>query len=157
MTTKRPLFIYIPVIIFIFSAIVSIAGVVGMLQSWNWLRVYSSDATPLYAVFKGVFLSLTYLVAVVLLWMRLNWSITYSVIISLVTAVWFWIDRVGLPQNSLPFSSHVLPLIITLALLISTLLSLYFVDPYMHQVQMQNQEPYDQAINDERNNVKTSN
>ncbi len=131
MMIKRPFLIYLLVAIFLLGACVSFTGVVGILQSWSWLKAFAPESMPIYGVFKNVFLGLTLLTAVTIIWRWIKWSVLFSTILTLLVAIWYWVDRLVLTRNPLPLKMHLLPLVITCLLLIVVLLSLYFVEPYI--------------------------
>jgi hypothetical protein len=134
MKTKRPFLLWLLVIIFLISSFVSISGVVATLKTWNWFQAFSPAISPIYNIFKGSFLTLAWLAAAILLWLRITWSVTYSISIAALTAAWFWVDRVLLSQNPLPLNRHILPILITIILFTLILFSLYSLLPYMKQL-----------------------
>lgn len=111
---------------------VSIISVIGTLRSWNWLIAFSPATATIYAVFKGILLGLAILAAALALWLRYPWSVYYCTTVTIVTATWFWVDRIVLTHNPLPFSRHIIPLIVTLIVLVFVQMSLTALIPSVH-------------------------
>ncbi len=63
--------------------------------------------------------------------MRLDWAPRLDGIIVITSALWFWLDRLVLTRNPLPFIDHLLPLLLTLLVLAFCLLSLESLKPFM--------------------------
>lgn len=120
------------VFIFLISAMVLIIGVIGTLRSWNWLQIFTPISIPIYNIFKGVFLGLACLTAAMVLWLRYPWSIFYCSTVAIVTAAWFWVDRIALTHNPLPFSRHIIPLVVTFLVLIFVQMSLTVLTSSVH-------------------------
>lgn len=137
MRPKRPILLYLLVFYFLSCTFISIIGIIGTLQSWNWLVNFSEESTPILAIFTGVFFTLAWLTSAISLWSRLSWSVTLSVIISLLSTAWFWVDRIFLTNNPLPIHRHLFPLLVTLFLLVVIMFSLYLITPYIKISQFQ--------------------
>jgi uncharacterized membrane protein YqjE len=65
------------------------------------------------------------------LWMRVAWAPVFGGAVISVSTLWFWVDRVILTQNPLPFSRHLLMLGLSILLLLFFLLSFYLLIPFM--------------------------
>ena len=117
MRKKRPLLIYLLVIVYLLGAFISIAGLTGALKSWIWLNNYLRLSTSFYWTARGIFLALACLSAALFIWMRTFWSTAYCKITGVLCAVFFWVERLALTQNPLPFARHILLMAITLILL----------------------------------------
>jgi hypothetical protein len=125
------------VILFLLSAFVSITGIVGTFQTWTWLHLYVPVTVPLYNIFKGTFLALAWLIAAVTLWLRFHWSLFFGSTISILSSAWFWLDRIGLTRNSLPFNRYLLLMAVNLILLVFILFSLVLLEPFTHPLPKQ--------------------
>lgn len=109
----------------------ALVGMIGVVKSWNWMLDFSSLGGVLYRIFKNVFLFLALFLAAVTLWKRYSWSSLFGSIISNLTAIWFWVDRILISQNPLPFRQQILPLMITFILVTFILLSLIILQPHI--------------------------
>jgi hypothetical protein len=132
MKAKRSIFLYILVFLFILSGLAALAGIIGVLQSWNWIAPFTSGTTPAYMLFRETLLFLANLATAIALWKRVSWSILFATITSILSTVWFWIDRLVLTQNPLPIRRNVVLLIINCILLGFVLLTLYVLEPTIH-------------------------
>ncbi len=139
MKFKRSFLLYLLAILFLIAALVSISGVVGTVQSWGWLMAFSISINPVYWIFKGVFIALACLASAIALLQRYFWSVFFSLSTTIITAMWYWVDRVVLTKNPLPFSRHILPLIVTFFCLSAIALALYFVKPEIDYFQLHKQ------------------
>jgi hypothetical protein len=132
MKEKRSFFLYILVFLFSLAGFAALAGIVGVLQSWNWIAPFTSGSIPAYILFRESFLFLANLTAAIALWKRITWSIIFATITSILTTVWFWLDRLLLAENKLPAGRNVVLLIISCILLGFVLLTLYVLEPTIH-------------------------
>lgn len=131
MKTKVPFLLHILAILFLLTAFVHFLGVFQAIRSWNWLQVVDYQPNPIYSVFKNAALGLGFLDAAALLWMRLTWAPRLDGIIVITSALWFWLDRLALTRNPLPFKDHIFYLIATVLILVFCLLSLESLKPFM--------------------------
>ncbi|MCX6055835.1 MAG: hypothetical protein NTZ74_13170 [Chloroflexi bacterium] len=128
---KRPFLLYGLVIVFLLSAIASTLGLIGTIRTWNWLIAIEGEVLPTLLILKNIFFALGGFTAAFLLWMRFSWAPLLGGVFSLVSKLWFWLERVILTKNPLPFSRHILILCISLFFLILVLISLYLLVPFM--------------------------
>jgi len=131
MKTKVPFLLHLLAGLFLVNSLVHFLGVFQAIRSWNWLQVMDYQPGPIYAVFKNAALGLGFLDAAILLWMRLDWAPRLDGVIVITSALWFWLDRLALNRNPLPFIDHLLPLLLTLLVLAFCLLSLESLKPFM--------------------------
>jgi len=131
MKHKRPFLMYVLVLVFIGAGLLALLGLIGMLRSWNWYLTYAGFPPPVYAVFRGAFLFLAWLIAAVALWKGANWAVVYSGFLSVINLLWFWGDRLLLTQNPVPFNRNGISLVLSSLLTVMVLVSLHFVKPYM--------------------------
>jgi len=131
LTSKRPFLVHILVFLFLLAGVISLVGTLGILQSWNWWLSFVSVKSVVWQVFFGVLTTLFWVSAAVILWLRLSWAVVYSSFVILLSAVWFWIERLVLTQNPLPFSRHMLLLAIHCVFLIFVFSSLCLLAPAM--------------------------
>lgn len=132
---KRPVLIYVLTFIFLMAGVFSLVGTLGIFQSWNWWLSFVSVKSIILQVFLGVLTTLAWISAAVILWLRLSWAVIYSSAVTILAVVWFWVERIFLTQNPLPFSRHMLLLAIHCVLLIFNFSSLYLVVPAMKTYQ----------------------
>jgi len=118
-------------VLFLLGGAISLTGTVGVFQAWNWWLIYTSLKPLILQVFIGVLLTLAWISSAVVLWQRLPWAIHYCSSVVMITSIWLWVDRIFLTMNPLPFSRHVLSLVITCILLLFFFSSLYLVAPFM--------------------------
>ncbi|KAF0110350.1 MAG: Uncharacterized protein FD147_1735 [Chloroflexi bacterium] len=131
MTPKRPFLLFMIVLLFLFGSLVSTLGVIETAKSWNWLRAFEARPAPIYLIYKNIFLALGLLTAALSLWMRFAWAPLFGSVITILDTLWFWIDRVILTQDPLPFSRHLLSILASVLLLTLILLSMYLLVPFM--------------------------
>lgn len=110
---------------------VSLVGTLGVLQSWNWWLSFISVQSIVLQVFSVVLTTLAWISAAVILWLRVSWAVIFSSVVTILIGVWFWVERLFLTQNPLPFSRHMLLLAIHCVFLIFVFSSLYLVAPAM--------------------------
>ena len=110
---------------------VSLVGTLGVLQSWNWWLSFISVQSIVLQVFSVVLTTLAWISAAVILWLRVSWAVIFSSVVTILVGVWFWVERLFLTQNPLPFSRHMLLLAIHCVFLIFVFSSLYLVAPAM--------------------------
>ncbi len=132
MTKKRPLLLYLLVIVFVLGALLSIAGLTGTFNNWNWLNNYLPLSASFYWILRGVFLTLACICAALFLWMRTSWSTTYCKITGVLCAIFFWVERLALTQNPLPVARHILPTAITVILLAALFFALEVLSGDIH-------------------------
>ena len=128
---KRPFLLYLLVFIFLLAGMVSLVGTLGVLQSWNWWLSFISVQSIVLQVFSVVLTTLAWISAAVILWLRVSWAVIFSSVVTILIGVWFWVERLFLTQNPLPFSRHMLLLAIHCVFLIFVFSSLYLVVPAM--------------------------
>ncbi|MHB8087399.1 MAG: hypothetical protein ACYDH2_04040 [Anaerolineaceae bacterium] len=128
---KRPFLLYLLVFIFLLAGMVSLVGTLGVLRSWNWWLSFISVQSIVLQVFSGVLTTLAWLSAAVILWLRVSWAVIFNSVVTILIGVWFWVERLFLTQNPLPFSRHMLLLAIHCVFLIFVFSSLYLVAPAM--------------------------
>jgi hypothetical protein len=95
------------------------------------MRAFETQPQPIYLVFKNAFLFLAATTAAVVLWLRFSWASWYGGIFWFVSTIWFWVDRVILTKNPLPFNRHLLTILISVLLLLLILGSCYLLVPYL--------------------------
>jgi len=132
---KRPVLIYVLTFIFLMAGVFSLVGTLGIFQSWNWWLSFVSVKSIILQVFLGVLTTLAWISAAVILWLRLSWAVIYSSAVTILAVVWFWVERIFLTQNPLPFSRHMLLLTMHCVLLIFIFSSLYLIIPAMKTYQ----------------------
>lgn len=84
-------------------------------------------------LFLNVFIFISWISVVVILWRGYRWGTGWSVLVTVITAAWFWVDRILLTKNPLQFSRHLVALIVTFILLILIFSSLALVKPAINQ------------------------
>lgn len=132
MMKKRPPFLlHILAAFFIVAFLINLAGIIQSVESWNWLIAAGYHPHPVYLVFKNAFLALANLAAAVLLWARCDFSPLFSQLLAGITFAWFWVDRLLLTRNQLPFKEHTFALFASLLLLAFVLLSSWLLEPFM--------------------------
>lgn len=117
------------------AGVFSLVGTLGIFQSWNWWLSFVSVKSIISQVFLGVLTTLAWISAAVILWLRLPWAVIYSSAVTILAVVWFWVERIFLTQNPLPFSRHMLLLTMHCVLLIFIFISLYLIIPAMKTYQ----------------------
>jgi hypothetical protein len=117
------------------AGVFSLVGTLGIFQSWNWWLSFVSVKSIILQVFLGVLTTLAWISAAVILWLRLSWAVIYSSAVTILAVVWFWVERIFLTQNPLPFSRHMLLLTMHCVLLIFIFSSLYLIIPAMKTYQ----------------------
>ena len=108
MKPRTPFLLYLLAIFFVLATLIHLFGVIQTVQSWNWLRAIDYQPGPIYTVFKNIFLFLAFLCAAIFLLLRFAWATLFDGIVVVINAIWFWIDRLVLTQNPLPFKGHLL-------------------------------------------------
>jgi len=134
-TAKRPFLLYMLTFLFLLAGAFSLAGTIGIFQAWNWWLAFTSLMAVITRVFLGVLTMLAWISAGIILWRRLSWAIIYCSLVTLISAIWFWIERLFLTKNPLPFNRHALALVITCVFLLFVFSSLYLVAPSMKPYQ----------------------
>ncbi|MEL7591892.1 MAG: hypothetical protein AAGU17_11440 [Anaerolineaceae bacterium] len=131
MNNRNPSLLHILAAAFVVNFLLNLAGILQLVQSWNWLLAGDYTPHPLYAVFKNAFLALASMAAAGALWRRLTFAPRFSQVLSGLTFAWFWLDRLLLTRNPLPLRDHVFPLFISLILLGFFLVSAWLLEPFM--------------------------
>lgn len=131
MKQKRPFLIWIISLVFVGFSIFYAIEAVQTLQSWNVLITVQYQPGPLYPFFQGLFLSLCFLAAAVLIWMRVYWAPAFDTLVLCVASLWFWLDRLVLSANPRPISGQIFALVVFLLLFALMLASLWVLKPYM--------------------------
>lgn len=151
MTLKRPFLLYMLAVVFLFGSLISTLGLIETVKAWNWLRAFEVKPGPIYLIFKNSFLTLGWLAAAVSLWMRFTWAPLFGSAVSIFAALWFWVDRVILTQNPLPFTRHLLSMIVSILFLVLILLSSYLLTPFMksNSQRLDDQSKPDSAIGEQ--------
>jgi hypothetical protein len=135
LTSKRPVLLHILVILFLMAGAFSLVGTLGVFQSWTWWLSFLSVKSMVLQVFLGFLITLAWVSAAIILWLRFSWAVVYCSFVIILSAVWFWVERLWLTQNPLPFSRHMLLLAIHCVFLIFVFSSLYLVAPAMKPFQ----------------------
>lgn len=128
---RSPILLHILAASFVVAFLINLAGILQTVESWNWLLAADFFPHPVYVVFKNAFLALTNLAAAVLLWARLRFAPVYSQVLAGLTFAWFWVDRLLLTRNPLPFKEHTFAFFTSLLLLAFVLLSAWLLEPFM--------------------------
>ncbi len=131
---KRPFLLYLLAFIFLMAGMFSLVGTLGIFQSWSWWLSFVSVNSIVLQVFVGVLITFAWVSAAVILWLRFSWAVIYSSFVIILVTVWFWVERLLLTQNPMPFSRHALVLVIMCIFLIFVFSSLYLVAPAMRQL-----------------------
>jgi len=131
MKKRSPILLHILAVSFVAAFLINITGIIQTVESWNWLIAADFFPHPVYVVFKNAFLALANLAAAVLLWTRLSFAPVYSQVLAGLTCAWFWVDRLLLTRNPLPFKEHTFALFTSLLLLAFVLLSAWLLEPFM--------------------------
>ncbi|MDO9120524.1 MAG: hypothetical protein Q7U31_01975, partial [Anaerolineaceae bacterium] len=132
---KRPFLLYLLAFIFLMAGMFSLVGTLGIFQSWSWWLSFVSVNSIVLQVFVGVLITFAWVSAAVILWLRFSWAVIYSSFVITLVTVWFWVERLLLTQNPMPFSRHALVLVIMCIFLIFVFSSLYLVAPAMKTYQ----------------------
>jgi hypothetical protein len=133
MMPRRPFLLYLVVFFFLVGVLVTMLSLSQTIHSWNWLSAIGIFPSPVYLVFKNVFLLLAFAAAGITVWIRLAYAPVFSDAVVLVTVAWFWLDRVILTQNPLPFSRHILAIVLSVIIVLFFVFSMYLLDPFMKQ------------------------
>jgi hypothetical protein len=137
---KRPFLLYVLSILFLFAGVFSLVGTIGVFQAWNWWLSFTPLMPIILQVFQGVLVTLIWISAAVIVWLRLPWAILYSCVVTIIATVWMWVERIFLTQNPLPFNRHLLALAVTCVFLIFVFSALYLVAPSMKPYQLSQQD-----------------
>ena len=140
MKKYSPFLFYLLIVFFLIGGLIALVGLIGVFRSWYWLVAFTPVIFPVYGIFKGIFLTAAWLVAAWLLWRKAPWGPRFCGAAAVLSAAWFWFDRLVITQNPLPFSRHVLWLVITFLLLIFVFLSLSLISPVQKNFQSQNKQ-----------------
>jgi hypothetical protein len=131
MTVKRPFLLYLLPILFLLAGAISLVGLLGIFQAWDWWLAFTSLTPIILNVFFGMLSTLIWISAAVILWMRLSWAVLYCSFVVILMTVWFWVDRLFLTRNLLPINRYMLTLAVTCLFLLFVFSSLYLVAPSM--------------------------
>lgn len=134
MKTRAPFLLHLLAALFLLTGLIHILGIFQAVRSWNWLQAAGYSPSPVYAVFKNAFLGLAFLAAGVLLWLRYDWALLLDAIIVGLATVWFWVERVVLTRNPLPFKEHLFYILASGVIVTFCLLSLDSLHPFMRNV-----------------------
>lgn len=134
---RRPVLLYVLAFIFLMAGVFSLVGTLGIFHSWNWWVSFISVKSIVFQVFLGVLTTLAWISAAVILWLRLPWAVNYSSAVTVLAVVWFWVERIFLTQNPLPFRRHMLVLAVMCVFLIFVFSALYLVAPVMKSYESQ--------------------
>ena len=116
-------------VFFLVGGLIALVGLIGVFRSWYWLVGFTPTIFPVYGIFKEITLTAAWLVAAFLLWREVPWGPRFCGTTAVLSTAWFWLDRLVITQNPLPFGRHVLWLVITILLLVFVLLSLFLISP----------------------------
>lgn len=129
MKPKRPLLIWVLCLVFLGLAVLYLLQVIQTFLSWNVLLDVQYKPGPWYPLFQGVFLLLGFLCASTLLWLRVEWSATFSAILTSLAALWYWLDRIVFTSNRQPLINYLLILVLFLILFTLVIASLWAIQP----------------------------
>ncbi|HOV06371.1 MAG TPA: hypothetical protein PLV27_03835 [Anaerolineaceae bacterium] len=130
-STKPPFLLHIVAIAFIICFLMNLAGIIQVVESWNWLLAAGYFPHPVWTVLKGAFVGLSSLVTAVFLWVRFPFAPRLAQVVAGLVFASYWIGRLALTSNPLPFSAHLFPLLLSLFLLIFIFLSAWLLEPFM--------------------------
>lgn len=114
-------------------AIVNCLLWVQALQSAAWLNAYAYYPSPIYPVFEGFFFMLLFLVCLVSLWTRQPFAPALGGISVAVYLGWGWINRLWVVSNPKPFSSQLLSMGVSLAVVLLAEFSFFLLVPFMRR------------------------
>ena len=120
-------------VIFCVGGLIALIGSIGIMQSWNWMVGFRLTFPLLLHLFFDVFIFISWFSIVVILWKGYRWGILWSSLVTVITAAWYWVDRILLTKNPLQFSRHLVALFVTFILLILIFSSLALVKPTINQ------------------------
>ena len=146
MNKRPPFLLHVLAALFVVVFLISLAGIVQLLQSWNWILSSGYNPHPVYVVFKNAFIALASLAAAAGLWARLSFSPRFSQVLAALIFAWFWLDRLILTRNPQPFSTHLFPLVLSVLLLGFVWICAWLLEPFMRGkttriVQMEEETP----------------
>jgi len=131
MKPKRPLLIWLLSLIFLALAFVYLLQAIVTLQSWNVLLAIQYKPGPMYPLFQGLLLSLSFSASAVLLWLHVLWAPAFDTGIVSLASMWFWLDRLVFSTDPRPLSGQVFGMVLFLILLGLVLASLWALKPFM--------------------------
>ena len=131
MKKRPPFLLHILAAAFIVNFLINLAGIFQLLQSWNWLLAAGYSPHPIYVVFKNVLFALASLAAAAVLWARFPLAIRFSQALAGLIFAWFWVDRLLLTSNPLPFADHAFSIVSSLLLLAFVLVTAWLMEPFM--------------------------
>ena len=131
MNKRPPFLLHILAALFVVVFLISLAGIVQLLQSWNWILSSGYNPHPVYVVFKNAFIALASLATAAGLWARLSFSPRFSQVLAVLILAWFWLDRLILTRNPQPFGSHIFPLVLSILLLGFVWICAWLLEPFM--------------------------
>lgn len=132
-TTKRPLLLYLMLLALAALAVVNCLQWVQALQSAAWLKAFGYYPSPIYAVFEGFTFMLLFLACLASLWSRQPFAPTLGGISMAVYLGWSWINRLWVVSNPKPFSSQLLSMGVSLALVLLAEFSFFLLVPFMRR------------------------
>jgi hypothetical protein len=153
MSKRSPILLHILAAAFTVSFLVNLAGIVQLVQSWNWLLAAGYYPHPIYVVFKDALLALMSLAAATSLWTHLALAPRFSQLLAWLTFAWFWVDRLLLTRDPLPFKDHLFSLVATTVLLVFVLLSAWLLEPFMRGYVNSTGEEQMEGADDEQSNA----
>lgn len=130
---KSPFLLHIVAIAFLLCFLINLAGIVQGIESWNWLLAAGYSPHPIWIMLKDAFFGLASLVTAILLWVRSPFAPRLAQVIAGLTFVSYWVARLAVTSNPLPFSAQLFPLLLSLFLLAFILLSAWLLEPYMQR------------------------
>jgi uncharacterized membrane protein (GlpM family) len=131
MKPRRPFLLWLLSCIFFAAGFRYLLQVIQSIRSWNLLISIQFRFGPFYPVFQGALLMAAFLLAGILLLSQKYWSPAYAGAVVLLTAIWFWVDRVLLNLNPLPLNQQLFAIISSVLLLALILGGLWTLRPYM--------------------------
>jgi len=111
--------------------LMNLAGIIQVVESWNWLLAAGYFPHPAWTVLKGAFVGLASLVTAFFLWVRSSFAPRLAQVMAGLVFTSYWIGRLALTRNPLPFSAHLFPLLLSLFLLSFIFLSAWLLEPFM--------------------------
>jgi hypothetical protein len=131
MNQRPPFLLHLVAAAFLVAASIQAFGTIELVRSWNWLQMTGYSPSPLVVVFKNAFLTLAFLLSAIFLWTRLPLAPGFSAAALLLGTAWFWVNRIVLTSNPLPFKNHLFLILADLVLVLLAIASLYLLVPYM--------------------------
>lgn len=133
--SRRPFLLYVLSILFLLAGAFSLVATIGVFQAWGWWLAFTSLMPIVLQVFVGALVTLSWLSAAIIIWLRLPWAVIFCSAVTILATVWVWVERILLTKNPLLFSRHLLALAVTFVFLIFVFSALYLVAPFMKPYQ----------------------